>query len=72
MYEDDQLHVKQMLNTSGLGIWDFSLVDRAIQGSMLPVRKKSITDHQQQRYIFDEIDDYPWKRNELEGVEIDE
>ncbi|MFG6119488.1 MULTISPECIES: FAD-dependent oxidoreductase [Thalassobacillus] len=72
MYEDDQLHVKQMLNTSGLGIWDFSLVDRAIQGSMLPVRKKSITDHQQQRYIFDETDDYPWKRNELEGVEIDE
>ncbi|WP_028784078.1 FAD-dependent oxidoreductase [Thalassobacillus devorans] len=64
MFEDDRLHVKQMLNTSGLGMWNFSIVDRAIQGSVLPVRKKKVSNNRQKRYIFDENDDYPWKQKD--------
>ncbi|MCP3027598.1 NAD(P)/FAD-dependent oxidoreductase [Halobacillus sp. A5] len=61
IYDDDQLHVKQMLNISGLGRWNFSLVDRAIQGSVLPVRSKQISDHRQQQKLFSEAEDYPWR-----------
>ncbi|WP_173918596.1 NAD(P)/FAD-dependent oxidoreductase [Halobacillus sp. Marseille-Q1614] len=61
IYDDDQLHVKQMLNISGLGRWNFSLLDRAIQGSMLPVRRKRISDQKQQDKLFSEQEDYPWK-----------
>ncbi|MFC7319331.1 FAD-dependent oxidoreductase [Halobacillus campisalis] len=61
IYDDDQLHVKQMLNISGLGRWNFSLFDRAIQGSVLPVRRKRIKDHTQQKQLFSEAEDYPWK-----------
>ncbi|MGP4059142.1 FAD-dependent oxidoreductase [Halobacillus sp. H74] len=64
IYDDDQLHVKQMLNISGLGRWDFNLLDRAIQGSMLPARKIKVSDHKQHQYLFSEAEDYPWKRNE--------
>ncbi|MFG6147342.1 FAD-dependent oxidoreductase [Halobacillus sp. B23F22_1] len=61
IYDDDQLHVKQMLNISGLGRWNFSLVDRAIQGSLLPVRSKQISDHKQNQKLFSEAEDYPWR-----------
>lgn len=64
IYDDDQLHVKQMLNISGLGKWDFTLVDRAVQGSMLPARQKRVSDQKQRQYLFSEAEDYPWKRNE--------
>ncbi|MCA0985494.1 FAD-dependent monooxygenase [Halobacillus yeomjeoni] len=63
MLEDDQLHVKQMLNISGLGRWDFSWVDRAVQGGFLPVRKRVISDHKQHKFLFSEKEDYPWKRS---------
>ncbi|WP_431803069.1 FAD-dependent oxidoreductase [Halobacillus andaensis] len=61
IYDDDQLHVKQMLNISGLGRWNFSLIDRAIQGSVLPVRSKQISDYKQQKKLFTEAEDYPWR-----------
>ncbi|WP_082232689.1 FAD-dependent oxidoreductase [Halobacillus massiliensis] len=61
IYDDDQLHVKQMLNISGLGMWDFSLLDRAIQGSVLPPRRKTISDQKQLNRLFHEKEDYPWK-----------
>ncbi len=61
IYDDDYLHVKQMLNISGLGKWDFTLIDRAIQGSMLPPRRKKVSDQKQHQYLFSEAEDYPWK-----------
>ncbi|MBM7551735.1 FAD-dependent oxidoreductase [Thalassobacillus pellis] len=59
MCEDDKLHEKQMLNISGLGKWDFSIVDRAIQAGAFPARKQTITDTQQLNHHFQ---DYPWKK----------
>ncbi|MGI8316635.1 FAD-dependent oxidoreductase [Halobacillus mangrovi] len=59
--DDDQLHVKQMLNISGLGRWDFTLIDRAVQGGVLPARKKQVSDDTQRNYLFSEAEDYPWK-----------
>ncbi|ELK49066.1 FAD-dependent monooxygenase [Bacillus sp. SB49] len=64
MYEDDKLHVKQMLNISGLGKWDFTLTDRAVQGNMLPARKRRVKDTEQYRRLFSEAEDYPWIKNE--------
>ncbi|WP_079477970.1 FAD-dependent oxidoreductase [Halobacillus salinus] len=64
IYDDDPLHVKQMLNISGLGRWDFSLFDRAIQGNILPPRKKKVSDRQQKKYLFSEKEDYPWRYQE--------
>ncbi|MFD2922959.1 FAD-dependent oxidoreductase [Halobacillus naozhouensis] len=61
MYDDDELHVKQMLNISGLGKWNFTLVDRAIQGSILPARSKKVSDRKQQQFLFSEAEDYPWR-----------
>lgn len=61
IYDDDQIHVKQMLNISGLGRWDFTFIDRAIQGSMWPTRNKKVSDHKQKQYLFSEQDDYPWR-----------
>lgn len=62
IYDDDYLHVKQMLNISGLGKWDFTLMDRAIQGSMFPARRKKVSDHEQRLHLFSEAEDYPWKK----------
>jgi len=62
IYDDDQLHVKQMLNISGLGSWNFNLIDRAIQGSVLPARSKKIKDKTQWKYLFSESEDYPWEK----------
>ncbi|WP_079528242.1 FAD-dependent oxidoreductase [Halobacillus hunanensis] len=64
MYEDDELHVKQMLNISGLGKWPFTLVDRAIQGSILPARRKKVSDRKQQQFLFSEAEDYPWRTSQ--------
>ncbi|WP_255822176.1 FAD-dependent oxidoreductase [Halobacillus shinanisalinarum] len=61
MYDDDQLHVKQMLNISGLGKWKFTLFDRAIQGSILPARSKRVSDRKQRQFLFSEAEDYPWR-----------
>ncbi|WP_027954747.1 FAD-dependent oxidoreductase [Halobacillus kuroshimensis] len=63
IFDDDYLHVKQMLNISGLGKWDFTFIDRGIQGNVLPVRKKKVSDQEQQRFLFSEAEDYPWKRS---------
>jgi 2-polyprenyl-6-methoxyphenol hydroxylase-like FAD-dependent oxidoreductase len=63
IYEDDYLHVKQMLNISGLGKWDFNLIDRAIQGSILPSRSRKVSDQRQQQYLFSAEEDYPWKKD---------
>ncbi|RBW69510.1 FAD-dependent oxidoreductase [Bacillus taeanensis] len=53
------LHFKQMLNTSGLGIWYFSLKDRLKQLNIIPYFvNKEIKN--QKSYFFTEEDDYPW------------
>ncbi|MCA0987753.1 FAD-dependent oxidoreductase [Guptibacillus algicola] len=56
------LHYKQMLNTSGLGIWKFTIFDRMKQAGLLPARRN---DHKlsgiEQKVIFDKNEDYPWK-----------
>ncbi|RWZ58999.1 FAD-dependent monooxygenase [Halobacillus fulvus] len=62
IYDDDQLHVKQMLNISGLGRWDFTILDRAVQGSIFPPRGQKVSDRRQMKYIFSETEDYPWKK----------
>lgn len=67
IYDDDYLHVKQMLNISGLGKWDFTLIDRAIQGSILPSRSGKVSDQKQQQYLFSEEEDYPWKKDRKDG-----
>ncbi|WP_270181579.1 FAD-dependent oxidoreductase [Alkalihalobacillus sp. CinArs1] len=55
------LHYKQMLNTSGLGIWKFTIWDRMKQAGLLPARsntkKISAKEHS---VIFNKKDDYPW------------
>ncbi|MFD1020120.1 FAD-dependent oxidoreductase [Thalassobacillus hwangdonensis] len=63
-YDDDKLYVKQMLNISGLGRWDFNLIDRAVQGGFLPTRSKRISDGEQLKKMFRKSDDYPWKYKE--------
>ncbi|MBN8207171.1 FAD-dependent monooxygenase [Bacillus sp. NTK071] len=58
------LHYKQMLNTSGLGIWKFNLLDRMKQAGLLPAKsgREKITEKQKKKIMFTTYDDYPWYR----------
>ncbi|WP_347550823.1 NAD(P)/FAD-dependent oxidoreductase [Pseudalkalibacillus hwajinpoensis] len=58
------LHYKQMLNTSGLGIWKFNLIDRMKQAGILPVKAgvKQISEKRESKVMFTKDDDYPWYR----------
>lgn len=57
-----RLHFKQMLNTSGLGIWKFTILDRMKQISLAPhiSGRKTVSVSEQQSHFFTEKDDYPW------------
>ncbi len=59
------LHYKQMLNTSGLGIWKFNLVDRMKQAGLLPAKGGNghNSTKRKERVLFTKNDDYPWYRN---------
>ncbi|WLR52798.1 NAD(P)/FAD-dependent oxidoreductase [Bacillus tianshenii] len=65
--EDKKLHLKQMLNISGLGLWPNHLHDRFIQVGLLPARELEVSERP---YIFSTDDDYPWLK--LEGDELDD
>ncbi|WP_188655185.1 FAD-dependent oxidoreductase [Pontibacillus salipaludis] len=64
MERDPSLHVKQMLNISGLGRWDNTLMDRLIQVGAFPKRKRSISESKQLKYFFERTEDYPWEKEE--------
>lgn len=66
MEQDPVLHVKQMLNISGLGRWDNTIIDRAIQIGILPKRNKPIKEDEQLSYFFERTEDYPWEEGEIE------
>jgi 2-polyprenyl-6-methoxyphenol hydroxylase-like FAD-dependent oxidoreductase len=57
-----RLHFKQMLNTSGLGIWKFTILDRMKQIGLAPNigSNKTVSAPEQQSHFFTEKDDYPW------------
>ncbi|WP_408009904.1 FAD-dependent oxidoreductase [Pseudalkalibacillus sp. A8] len=59
---NSKLHFKQMLNTSGLGIWRFTLMDRMKQIGLLPhfLGSRSISPYEQEKHFFTEIENYPW------------
>ncbi len=59
---NNRLHFKQMLNTSGLGIWKFSIVDRMKQIGLVPhsFGSRSIPESEQTKHFFTEQEDYPW------------
>ncbi|WP_349409795.1 NAD(P)/FAD-dependent oxidoreductase [Pseudalkalibacillus sp. SCS-8] len=59
-----KLHFKQMLNTSGLGIWRFSLFDRMKQAGFVPsfIGGNTISDSEQLTHFFTKEDDYPWMK----------
>ncbi|WP_409304354.1 FAD-dependent oxidoreductase [Peribacillus sp. SCS-155] len=61
MERDGLLHYKQMLNISGLGIWDENLYDRMIQIGGAPIRKRDLDSDEKRSYFFNRDDDYPWK-----------
>ncbi|AGX02703.1 MULTISPECIES: NAD(P)/FAD-dependent oxidoreductase [Bacillus] len=65
---DKKLQFKQMLNISGLGFWQESLLDRAIQIGMLPAREKKLSPAEKESYFYKEKDDYPWKTKLAGGV----
>lgn len=55
------LHYKQMLNTSGLGIWKFNIFDRMKQAGLLPAKaNEPKVSKAENKVIFDKSDDYPW------------
>jgi 2-polyprenyl-6-methoxyphenol hydroxylase-like FAD-dependent oxidoreductase len=59
--ENELLHLKQMLNISGLGIWRETWLDRLRQvGIWRNANKHPPID--QSPYIFTEADDYPWRK----------
>ncbi|AYC30247.1 FAD-dependent oxidoreductase [Paenisporosarcina cavernae] len=60
--EDPTLHYKQMLNVSGLGIWKESIQDRFIQGGLLPKRMGEVSLGVKEKHVFNDQQDYPWKR----------
>jgi 2-polyprenyl-6-methoxyphenol hydroxylase-like FAD-dependent oxidoreductase len=62
--QDPILHFKQMLNISGLGMWQDSLKDRMIQGGLLPKRNMPLTQEEKAAKLFSEREDYPWKWKE--------
>ncbi|RIW32299.1 FAD-dependent monooxygenase [Bacillus salacetis] len=62
--QDPILHFKQMLNISGLGMWQDSLKDRMIQGGLLPKRNTPLTQGEKEVRLFTEREDYPWKWKE--------
>lgn len=62
MEHDAVLHVKQMLNISGLGRWDDTFIDRLIQVGMLPRRKREVSEKKQLEYFFHRTEDYPWEK----------
>ena len=61
MEEDGFLHYKQMLNISGLGIWNETLYDRMIQIGGAPVRRRAIQEERKAKSFFNAEADYPWK-----------
>ncbi|SFC86335.1 2-polyprenyl-6-methoxyphenol hydroxylase [Bacillus sp. OV322] len=67
MEKDGFLHYKQMLNISGLGIWNENLYDRIIQLGGAPLRKKEMDDIRKNASFFNVHDDYPWKERIREG-----
>ncbi|MBF0708136.1 FAD-dependent monooxygenase [Alkalihalobacillus hwajinpoensis] len=58
------LHYKQMLNTSGLGIWKFNLLDRLKQAGIIPaaIGNGKLSKHPNEKVMFTKEDDYPWYR----------
>ncbi|WP_223700611.1 FAD-dependent monooxygenase [Sutcliffiella deserti] len=58
---DPILHIKHMLNISGLGIWKESIIDRAIQTGVVPKRQEDEGFQLDKRHLFTEIEDYPWR-----------
>ncbi|WP_417897184.1 NAD(P)/FAD-dependent oxidoreductase [Bacillus haimaensis] len=63
---DPVLHIKHMLNISGLGIWKETIIDRAIQSGVAPKRKEEMDFHLDKRHLFTKKDDYPWRDMEEE------
>jgi 2-polyprenyl-6-methoxyphenol hydroxylase-like FAD-dependent oxidoreductase len=63
---DPVLHIKHMLNISGLGIWKESLVDRVIQAGVAPKRKDRDMHEIDRRHLFTEEEDYPWRDHKEE------
>lgn len=64
MERDPTLHMKQMLNISGLGRWDNTILDRFIQIGALPKRKRTVLEEEQLEYFFERTEDYPWERKD--------
>lgn len=64
---DPVLHIKHMLNISGLGIWKESLVDRVIQTGVAPKRKDRDIHEIDRRHLFTEEEDYPWRDHKEEA-----
>ncbi|MCD5325498.1 MULTISPECIES: FAD-dependent oxidoreductase [Pontibacillus] len=64
MEQDPALHVKQMLNISGLGRWDNTVLDRLIQIGAFPKRKHTVSRSKQLQYFFERTEDYPWEKEE--------
>lgn len=62
--QDPILHFKQMLNISGLGMWEDTIKDRLIQGGLLPKRNTPLTDQEKEEKLFTDRLDYPWKWKE--------
>ncbi|EDL63006.1 FAD-dependent oxidoreductase [Bacillus sp. SG-1] len=62
--QDPVLHFKQMLNVSGLGMWQDTLKDRLIQGGLLPKRSTPLTEEEKAAKLFTQREDYPWKWKE--------
>ncbi|WP_088008203.1 FAD-dependent oxidoreductase [Indiicoccus explosivorum] len=61
MEEDQILHFKQMLNTSGMGIWKENTRDRLVQSGLLPRRRPTLPEELKKQKLFRKADDYPWK-----------
>jgi 2-polyprenyl-6-methoxyphenol hydroxylase-like FAD-dependent oxidoreductase len=61
---DPVLHIKHMLNISGLGIWKESLMDRVIQSGVVPKRRERDEQIIDRRHFFTEEEDYPWRNKE--------
>ncbi|KGX92946.1 FAD-dependent oxidoreductase [Pontibacillus halophilus JSM 076056 = DSM 19796] len=62
--QDSKLHVKQMLNISGLGRWDENAIDRFVQIGLMPKRSSGRAKDKQMEYFFQRSEDYPWEREE--------
>jgi 2-polyprenyl-6-methoxyphenol hydroxylase-like FAD-dependent oxidoreductase len=62
--QDPVLHFKQMLNISGLGMWQDTVKDRMIQGGLLPKRNTPLTPEEKAAKLFTDREDYPWKWKE--------